>query len=249
MALKKLLLTHAAGPMESLLGVVEPNYRAYAQRHGYELQALRGPVDTGGKINYWSKVALIRERLADVDVLLWLDADFVIRRQDLDISDELFPEDFQAVCMEYHAAGPSPNLGLWMLRNVPEAHEFLDRMWELGDLPGAQLYEQSTFCHLLGFSYLPHFSKPVAGSPYLARTGWLDARWNNLYLFYPEGRWRANAVHFGGIELAEKFFHIRNQLEQDRLPGWEELEGTDWVKIAQSPPPQRFLHPDAGLVG
>ena len=242
---EKLLLTHASGPSESLLSVVEPNYRAYAERHGYHFEAVRGPVDTVGRSEYWSKVRLIRERLASVDVLVWIDGDFVIRSQDRDIADEFYPEDFQTLCMEYHASGPGPNLGLWMLRNVSEAHEFLDLLWETGDLPGAQLYEQSAFAHLLGFSSPPQFSKPVAWSPFLPRTGWLDVRWNNLYLFNPEGRWRAHAVHFAGIELAEKFHLIRSQLEQDRLPGWEELEGTDWVRLARSPTPVRFPHPDA----
>jgi len=240
---EKLLLTHAAGPAEQLLDVVEPNYRAYAERHGFRLEALRGTVDTHGRTSYWSKVALIRQYLATTDVLVWLDYDFVIRRQDLDMTADFYAEDFQAMCMEYYAAGPSPNLGLWMLRNVPEAHEFLDRMWETGDLPGAQLYEQSTLSHLLGFSYLPSFAKPVAPSKYLGRTGWLDMRWNTLQLFYPELRWRAFAVHFGGMELAEKFFHVRAQLDHDQLPGWQELEGAEWVQIARSPMPARMPHP------
>src|SRR3954447_25712199 len=79
---RKLLITHAAGEQEVLLDIVGANYRAYAERHGYAFEAVRGVVDTGDKNRYWSKVALIRETLPHWDVVLWLDCDFVIRRQD-----------------------------------------------------------------------------------------------------------------------------------------------------------------------
>ena len=109
MSLRKLLITHAAGEQEVLLDVVGPNYRAYAERHGYAFEAVRGAIDTADKNRYWSKVALIREELARWDVVLWLDCDFVIRRHDLDVADGFYAEDFQALCMGYTPNGWEPN--------------------------------------------------------------------------------------------------------------------------------------------
>ena len=224
---RKLLITHASGEQEVMLDLVGPNYRAYAARHGYELEVVRGSVDTGGRNRYWSKVALIRERLSKFDMVLWLDCDFVIRRHDLDVADEFYEEDFQALCLGHTPNGIEPNPGLWLVRDVPDAHEFLELMWATGDLPDADLYEQATIQKLLGFSYLPNFCKPVSGSPFLARTGWLDPRWNCLELFNPEGRLLAHAVHYAGVPLLEKVVGIGQHITRDRLPGWNELEDAE----------------------
>jgi hypothetical protein len=102
---------------------------------------------------------------------------------------------------------------------------------------------QATIQKLLGFSYLPSFCKPVFGSPFLPRTGWLDPRWNCLELFNPEGRLLAHAVHYAGLELLEKVVGIRQHITRDRLPGWEELEDAEWVEVAGRPPTERFPHP------
>lgn len=241
--IEKLFLTHAAGRQEALLDMVKANYGAYAERHGYRFEAARGEVDTAGRSNYWSKIVLLREWLPQVELLAWFDCDIVIRRQDLDIADEFYPDDFQALCLEYIVNGPSPNPGVWLLRNVPETHEFLDLLWETGDLPGAQLPEQATLGHLLGFSYLPHFTKPVTGSPFLLHTGWLDPRWNMIDLFHPEARLAAHAVHFAGVELVEKAVGIRQLISRERLPGWIELEDPNWRGQAQRPIWERFPHP------
>lgn len=242
--IEKLFLTHASGPQEGLLDMVKANYTAYAERHGYQFEAVRGTVDTDGRSSYWSKIVLMREWLSRAKVLLWFDCDLVIRRQDLDIVDEFYPDDFQALCLEYLTNGPSPNPGVWLLRNVDEAHEFLKLLWETGDLPDADLPEQATLGHLLGFSYLPSFTKPVRGSPYLLRTGWLDPRWNCIDLFHPEARLSAHAVHFAGVELVEKAVGIRQQLSRERLPGWIELEDPAWREQVQRPMWERYPHPE-----
>jgi hypothetical protein len=240
---RKLLLTHAAGEQESLLDVVGPNYRAYADRHGYEFEPVRGPIDTGGHNRYWSKVALIRERLRHYEVVLWLDCDFAIRRQALDVAAGFYPQDFQALCIGYTPNGLEPNPGLWLVRNVGEAHEFLDLMWATGNIPDADLYMQATLQKLLGFSYLPSFCKPVSPTRFLARTGWLDPRWNCLELFEPDAGLFAHAVHYAGMEFTDKFVGIRHQITRDRLPGWEALEDPGWVELAELPAPERFPHP------
>src|SRR4051794_12202328 len=240
---RKLLITHAAGEQEVLLDIVGANYRAYAERHGYAFEAVRGVVDTGDKNRYWSKVALIRETLPHWDVVLWLDCDFVIRRQDLDVATELYAEDFQAICMGHTPNGWEPNPGLWLVRNGPEAHVFLDVMWEAGNLPDAHLYMQATIQKLLGFSYLPQFCKPIAGSPFFPRTGWLTPRWNCFELFEPEASLFAYAVHYAGLVLIDKVVGIRHQITRDRLPGWEALEDPAWVRTAELAAPERFPHP------
>jgi hypothetical protein len=166
---------------------------------------------------------LFRELLADDVLVLWLDNDLVLRDTRHDIADGFDPADFQALCMEQTPHGPGPNSGVWLLRGCPETRNFLDELWQIGPLPGATLNDQATLAHLLGFSYLPSSTKPIAPSRYLAHTGWIDHRWNMLSVFHPEAPLVARAIHYGGLDLPAKYEHIREQLIRDRLPGFEGL--------------------------
>ena len=224
------MVTHAAGEQRRLLEIVLPHYRAFAERHGYELHVGDDTIETEGRSPHWAKVALLRRLLPSADEVLWVDNDFVLRGQ-TDPAAELHRADFQGLCMEQTAHGPGPNSGLWLLRNVDEAHLFLAQLWDRGPIPGARLNDQATLATLLGFSCLPAYTKPVDPSPYLARTGWLDYRWNLLSPLHPEAPWIGKGIHYGGLDLEAKLERIRAQLVSDRLEGWESLLGAETTEM------------------
>ena len=238
--MRKLLLSHANPAQRQLLDLASPHYRAYAQRHGYETRLVMSPLAAGYRTPQWAKIALLRDALADADLCLWLDNDLVLRDQEHDIADGLDDADFQAFCLEQTPHGFGPNSGVWLMRSCPEAKAFLDDVWLTGPLPDATLNDQATIAHLLGFSYLPTFTKPIASSRYLAHTGWLDARWNMLSVFHPEAPLVARAVHYGGLDFAAKYEAMREQLIRDRLPGFETL--LDPAVVAELTAPH-YPHP------
>jgi len=240
--MEKVLCSYATGEQAELLELVAPHYRAFAERHGYQLELRFDEVQLDGRSPHWGKIAFMREILGSTDVCLWVDCDFVLRG-DGDLLAGMLPEDFQGLVMEQTPHGPGPNTGLWALRNCEEAHEFLELVWETGQLPDAKLHDQATVAHLLGFSYLPWITKPVHASPWLAHTGWLDRRWNMISVYHPEAPLVAYGIHYGGMNLAEKRGAIINQLIRGRLPGWEE----GWQMMMKGDPRSRIVswpHPD-----
>jgi len=177
--------------------------------------------DVGNRSPHWAKVQLLRQQLPDYDFCLWVDVDFVIRSHE-DVLKGLRDEDMQGMVMEqtpHHGVGP--NSGLWILRNCVESQQFLDEVWETGPLPGATLNDQATIAHLMGFSYLPDYTRPVASSPWAEKTSWLPLQWNMLEIFHPEAYLVAKAIHFGGLDNKTKLREIKRQLVRDKLPGWD----------------------------
>lgn len=217
----KLLLTHAAGVQHPLAELARPHLERYACLHGYQLKVAGDEADTDGRPWQWAKIRLLRDALDTAEICLWLDCDVVLRDDHSDVAAGFAAEDFQALCLEQTPHGFGPNTGLWLLRSCAEARDFLDQVWQTGPLPGASLNDQATVAHLLGFSYLPSFTKPVRGSDWLPRTGWLDHRWNMLSIFHPEAPLVARGIHFGGLELEQKQVQMAQQLVRDRLPGWQ----------------------------
>jgi len=217
----KKLITYASAPQQEVLELVKPHYQAWADANDYQLHALT-ECDVGERKPHWAKVMLLCEHLAGSEACLWIDCDFVIRTFD-DVMPDLQDDDFQGLVMEqtpHHGIGP--NTGLWLLRNSREAKDFLDLVWKTGPLPDARLNDQATIAHLLGFSYLPDYTRPLNFSPWLAGTSWLPPRWNMLEIFHPEATLIAKGLHYGGSKTDKKLWLIRRQLVQDKLAGWQQ---------------------------
>jgi hypothetical protein len=239
----KRFITYADSSQRGLLSLTAPHFEAYADHHNYEFSPITDAVNTQGRSPHWAKILLLQQHLLEVDVLLWCDCDIVLRAHQLDMADEFHGDDFQALCMENAPQGPSPNTGVWIMRNTPEAHDFLQAVWETGPLPGALLNDQATTAHLLGFSYLPYITKPMYPSPYLARTGWLDHRWNMLTIFHPEAAVTSKGIHFGGMPTASKQVLIEQYLDQMRRRDIEPHA----CESHEHPDPllHRWSHPDS----
>jgi hypothetical protein len=186
------LLTAAGPQMQAALHELSlPSFRRYAARWDYEVQAVDLPddgvgADAGAQRAKWVKIRLLRELLGSYQLVLWLDADVLLLRDDEDIAGHLHPDSFQALALEQvgYEHRVNPNTGVWLMRAGPEAFAFLDAIEAAGPQPGPWA-DQGAVLAALGWdrgdpNY--HWAKPGIGNGYLAGTSWLPPGWNQPYL-------------------------------------------------------------------
>ncbi|HEX7189565.1 MAG TPA: hypothetical protein VF423_15200 [Actinomycetes bacterium] len=207
---RRLILTAAGPTMHAVLHDLSlPSFQRYAQRWGYAVRAVDLPSDGSGadaaaQTAKWAKVRLLREALAGHEMVLWLDADVLLLRDDEDVADHLLPGDFQALALEQVPAEHrvNPNTGVWLLRG-PSAVDFLDQVERLGPQPGPWA-DQGAVLAALGWdrgdeSYA--WARPGRGSPYLTRTSWLPPGWNQPYV---DGRATEDCFNSSAVSYADR---------------------------------------------
>lgn len=167
-----------------------PTFERYAKTWGYSVRAVDLATD-GAAANpsaqraKWAKVRLLREALDENDLVLWVDADVLLLRDDEDIADHLHSDAFQALTLEQVPTEHriNPNTGVWLLRG-PEAVTFLDAVDEAGQQPGTWA-DQGAVLAALGWDRGDdryRWARPGAGNRFLAGTSWLPCGWNQPYL-------------------------------------------------------------------
>jgi hypothetical protein len=199
--MKKAIVTAAGPNMYGVLEYAQPTFKWFADKHGYKLIVDRSAKDGGehgsnlSKQARWHKLAVIERVLKKHDLIVWLDADIMIRKFDRDIIEDLPADCFQAFVMELFPRRFNPNTGVWVLRNDPESFDFIKRVKELGQ-QDVYWADQGAVCKALGWELEGYFvttARPVHYSKYLARTGWLPPEWNPLGM---ASRWPSRVWHF-----------------------------------------------------
>lgn len=188
---KRVIVTAAGPAMRSAMhDLAIPSFRAYADVWGwdvlaYDLRADGAGADRAAQRAKWQKVRLLRDALASHELVLWLDADVLIRRTDDDIAAHLAPHAFQALALEQVPSENrlNPNTGVWLLRSARRAFSFLDAVLRHGQQPGPWA-DQGAVLAALGWdrgdeSY--HWARPGRGSRFMTSTSWLPAAWNQPY--------------------------------------------------------------------
>jgi hypothetical protein len=188
---QRLLLTAAGPTMRRVLhDLALPTFARYAERWGYEVRVVDLPADgqcadAAAQAAKWAKVGLLRDALADHDLVMWVDADVLLLRRDEDIAGHLHPDHFQALVLEHvpveHRV--NPNTGVWLLRG-PDAVGFLDAVERAGPQPGPWA-DQGAVLAALGWDRgdeLYRWARPGHGNAFLTRTSWLPPGWNQPYL-------------------------------------------------------------------
>jgi hypothetical protein len=229
------LIVTAAGPlMRPVLDECAlPSFRRYAARWGYDVHAERLPADgtaadAAAQQAKWAKITLLRDALQTYDLVLWLDADILVLRDDEDVAVHLHPRAFQALVLEQVPSEHrlNPNTGVWVLRAVP-ATAFLDAVLAAGPQPGPWA-DQGAVLLALGWDRGDeryHWARPGLGSDFLAGTSWLPPGWNQPYV---AGRTaaesynsdaasyadrptvpRPHALHFMGMTPSARLRHMR----------------------------------------
>jgi hypothetical protein len=229
------VLITAAGPqMRAVMhDLAVPTFARYAARWGYALEATDLAADGVGadaaaRLAKWQKITLLRDALMRHRLVVWIDADILLLRDDEDIAAHLHADHFQALALEQVPAEHriNPNTGVWVLRSCAESFAFLDLITALGPQPGPWA-DQGAVLAALGWHRGDdryHWAGPGQGNGFLAGTSWLPPGWNQPYI---EGRVetelyngscssytdrpvvsRPYALHFMGMTPAARYRHM-----------------------------------------
>jgi galactosyl transferase GMA12/MNN10 family len=205
--------------MGPLLDFSGRTFRWYAERHGYDF--IIGSGDARGRPPAWAKVPLLRRLLDSYEKVVWIDADAVILQIDLDIAEQLQPDDYQALVLNHRdEESIHPNTGVWVLRG-DRAKRFLDAVWAETTFIDHHLWEQAAAMRLLGYPLQPGLA--IEESRWTPGTRWLDDDWNN-----GSGATPARIRHYAG---QENKYRLR-RMQIDLATTDETLKGPVKVMIA-----------------
>ena len=133
--MKTILLQQANGLYTKLLDITEARHQAYAANFDITYCAVRGSLQFQ-RSPLWNKIPLIRQALAlKFDLVVWLDADTLIRRTDVDLRLALGEGSPIGMCRH-----PTPwddqdwhfNSGVIFIRHTKLTRKFFDRVWKAG---------------------------------------------------------------------------------------------------------------------
>jgi ADP-heptose:LPS heptosyltransferase len=132
---KTVLVQQASGMHLQMLDLSHDLHNAYADRHGLTFCCVRGPVQTH-RAPVWDKVRLIQMMLAaGSEFVIWLDADTLVVRPELDVRSALRDGAPIGMCRNPLPWGNQPwhyNAGVIMVRNTSAARWFFDEVWRAG---------------------------------------------------------------------------------------------------------------------
>jgi hypothetical protein len=268
MSNSKLLVT-SAGP--NMLPVMEkyslPTFERFAEMHDYDLhveplQEDSSARDERAKQARWQKIPILRKMLerGEHDLVVWIDGDILICRDDKDIAEDIHPDSFQAMPLESYPAEHrvNPTTSIWAMRNTEESMRFLQEAEDMGVQPGPWA-DQGVVLPLLGWDVGDenyHWAKPGRGSEYLTRTSWLPDAWNQSYLStrthprYFEDRpvvENPSAIHFHGMTVDERLLAMSTVCQA--LGYTHENDGiVAPLQLVRPIPRESFLRPDVAAV-
>jgi glycosyl transferase family (putative galactosyltransferase) len=210
---RRALCSIGAGPHEQLLAVSEPTFRAYADRHGYEL--VTSTEADPARPPAWAKVAMLREVLEEFDLAVWIDADAVIVDGRDDIAADLEPG--QQLGLVRH--GDVPNTGVMVWRAGDFARALLGEMWGAKRRIDHPWWENAALLDALGYD-VPSFSRlervlrrrPRAPRPsrFSAGVQFLPPEWNWTYLARVAN---PRIVHCVGVPVDQRLRDMQAALE------------------------------------
>jgi hypothetical protein len=228
--MKKALVSAGGSNMAGVLALAAVTFKKFAAIHDYDLILDDNVIDSterNAAINIqakWRKIALLESLLPDYDLVVWFDADIMIKRFDRDITRDV-PEDcFQAFVLEQYSHRFNPNTGVWAMRNDAMSYRFLREVRKLASLdhPWA---DQAAVCVALGWrverkfklsdpsKYRTH-AKPVQPTEFLPRTGWLTPEWNPVGY---AAKWPSRTEHFADMSNDERIAKMQRLLAELRL--------------------------------
>jgi hypothetical protein len=228
--MKKALCSIGAGPHAALLDLSEPTFRAYAQRHGYEVITSR--TADPQRPPAWAKVPLLREAVDAFDLVLWIDADAVIVDGRDDIAAQLEPDRQLALVQHRHGDQLIPNTGVVLLRSGELSRSLLDRMWATTRLIHHPWWENAALLDALGYDLPsaptpglrgrldraigrvtgrgPRPCRPARPSRYRDGTQFLPGEWNWSYLDRAEN---PRIVHCLGVPVEQRLRDMTAAIE------------------------------------
>jgi hypothetical protein len=193
----KALITFAEN-MHEVAILTFTRMQQYAELHNYDFHCIHRYNTLPAS---WQKVYAFMEYLQTYDVVLWLDADALIRRIEYDISNVFdHTVGFQALAVE---PNNKPNCGVWLMRRNLQSLSFASSLMSISEYYLKPCWEQDAVHNLLGYI------QPTTNF-FCANTILLSEKWNNIHgnvsgdeeiVFHPAGR-----------SVEEKIKLIKNKL-------------------------------------
>jgi hypothetical protein len=149
---KTALVQQASGVHLQMLDISYDVHNAYAARHGLSFCCVRGPVQAD-RHPFWDKVRLIQMMLATgFELVVWLDADTLIVRPDVDMRTALRSGGPIGMCRNPLPYGDQPwhyNAGVIVARNTGTSRWFFDEVWRAGHVNHHPWQEQARMNELI----------------------------------------------------------------------------------------------------
>jgi len=157
-------------------------HRLYGERHGLTVVSMVGmPLE---RPPAWHRVQWIPKLLGDgFDYVLWIDADAVFRRFDVDIRSVIDGKsDLYMVQHSSPVAHTSlfPNTGVMLVRNSTWCRELFAKLWSMEGYLTHRLWENAALCKLLGYNCLLGEGPDSFNHDLLSHISWLPTDWNHI---------------------------------------------------------------------
>lgn len=177
--MKKVIASFGTGYHSRLLALAAPTFYLYGHNHNYDIFIPNNNFfsEKTKTLPYsWWKLDIIEYLLKDYDQVLWLDADVIICKFDIDIADTVDNTNLDFSLVVHHTNdGTVPNCGVWLLNK--SAINLLPKLREHTNfLRSSCWWEQAALIHMMGVN--PD-SQPII-LPDVCNLKWnqLDYVWN-----------------------------------------------------------------------
>jgi hypothetical protein len=200
----RVICTVATGAHVGLLDIALPSLRAYANRHHFDLVAVRHDTAFGRPVA-WGKLPIIHGLLnASYKLVVWIDADAIIVNLEPNIADEVRPgKDLYLVEHYFEPSGEATaNTGVMMIRAGDWARQLLAAAWARTDLIQHQWWENAAIMQLLGYRTEVGSARPERDTEWRERTQLLDLAWNSTPRYVASPNPIIN--HYGSLPLEER---------------------------------------------
>lgn len=210
---RKVLCSIGSGPHAELLAIAGETYRAFADRHGYELD-LRTELLDSSRPASWSKVLLIQELLAKFDTVLWVDADAAFVNIDRDIADDVGAR-YLGMSVHHYDGQAIPNAAIMLLRRSRMTTRFLAEVWNAVKWIDHPWWENAAILELMGHEVGDGPGPVVMKSPtpYYRKAALLGNEWNSILVDEAE---QPRIRHYPGRSQEHRLEHLHRDLEELR---------------------------------
>lgn len=178
---------------------------AYALRHGYTRITDESVYDPNRPFA-WSKISLLQKYFSQYDFLVWMDADVLIMNPEIKFEtfiNMMKPDSFMFLGHDLN----NLNTGIFVIKNCPLAHEFLEDVWNKTEYLNHVWWEQGAVIDLWKNS-----------EKYKRHMDILEYRHINIMnAFHPEidpkVHWLPGdfCIHFAGIRTMSRLDKLQRQ--------------------------------------
>jgi len=194
------------------------SFRAFADRHDYELRIHTGDVPPERPAS-WARIPRIQSPMERFGLVLWIDADAAIVDPSLGIADQPGRREVMGMGMVAHrtpeSRDPLPTCGVWVIRSHRMTRQLLAGAWEQTQYIEHTWWENAAVMDQLGFELDPEV-RLAHPTRIFRHTRFLSNEWNSVP---PDPAVTPRIVHFPGLPIAERLLRLESALEKVGIAG------------------------------